>query len=176
MKAARFIQDKRLSTKGHPMFYYTFLLTPTRNKSTINFSEYRDILVEAANKINNGLAFRRDAKSLNILPKDIADKEIILTLASQMPLTNPARSLSALTRYLTTYYPDQFHPYVYNKTLFNIKLLNKESSMEGNIDNINNEDLLKGMIDLLYGHIEPNPKMQEQVTNQIKEILKPYLK
>ena len=105
------------------MYNYTFLLTPARNKSDIAFTSYKPLILEAINNINNGLAFKRDCKKIFLDVDNIYDKEITLILSSKNMLTNPSRSLSALTRYLTTYYSETFHPYVYNKTLFNINLL-----------------------------------------------------
>ena len=44
------------------MYSYTFLLTPSRNKSDIIFTEYKEIFLEAIDNINGGLAFKRDNK------------------------------------------------------------------------------------------------------------------
>ena len=90
-----------------------------------------------------------------------------------MPLENPSRSLSSFTRYLTTYYTDMFRKYLYNKTLFSINLIGQESS-DYSIDNFSpsNEEILKGIIDLLYSHTET--KDVQIARSKIIDILKPF--
>lgn len=157
------------------MYNYTFLLTPARNKSDITFTSYKPLILEAINNINNGLAFKRDCKKIFLDANNVRDKEITLTLSSKNMLTNPSRSLSALTRYLTTYYPEIFHPYVYNKTLFNINLLSQETSCGRNTEEISNEDLLKAIIDLLYSPDVITNKSKKDTILQIKKLMLPFI-
>lgn len=158
------------------MYNYTFLLTPARNKSDITFTKYKQLVLEAVNNINNGLAFKRDCKKLSIDVNNIRDKEITLILSSKNMLTNPSRSLSALTRYLTTYYPETFHPYIYNKTLFNINLLSQATSSGLTTEEISNEELLKAIIDLLYSTDVITNKSKKDTILQIKELITPFIK
>lgn len=155
------------------MYSYTFLLTPSRNKSNIVFTEYKEIFSEAVDNINGGLAFKRDNKKLSISNQEVREKELKIILFSKMPLENPARSLSAFTRYLTTYYPDIFKKHLYNKTLFSMNLIGQESS-DYSIDDfcISNEEILKSMIDLLYSHTET--KEVQIARSKIIDILKPF--
>ena len=155
------------------MYSYTFLLTPSRNKSDIIFTEYIEIFLEAIDNINGGLAFKRDNKKLSISDHEISEKELKIILFSKMPLENPSRSLSSFTRYLTTYYTDMFRKYLYNKTLFSINLIGQESS-DYSIDNFSpsNEEILKGIIDLLYSHTET--KDVQIARSKIIDILKPF--
>lgn len=96
-----------------------------------------------------------------------------MVLFSKLPLENPSRSLSSFTRYLTTYYPDTFKKYLYNKTLFSINLIGQESS-DCYIDDfgLSNEEILKSMIDLLYSHTET--KEVQIARAKIIDILKPF--
>lgn len=155
------------------MYIYTFLLTPSRNKSDIIFTEYKDVFFEAIDNINGGLAFKRDNKKLSISDEEINEKEFKIVLFSKLPLENPSRSLSSFTRYLTTYYPDTFKKYLYNKTLFSINLVGQESS-DCYIDDfgLSNEEILKCMIDLLYSHTET--KEVQIARAKIIDILKPF--
>lgn len=155
------------------MYYYTFTLTPSRNKSDIVFSDYKKLFLEAVENINNGLAFKRDGKSLDIDTSTISDKSLVVILKSVSQLTNPARSLSSLTRYLTTYYPDVFKPYIYNKTLFNINLNSQSCSTSLKNDEMTNEELLKAIIDLLY--TQKNSKEKMKAINELKNIVKPFM-
>lgn len=155
------------------MYIYTFLLTPSRNKSDIIFTEHKNTFLEAIDNINGGLAFKRDNKKLSISIEDIFEKEFKIVLFSKLPLKNPARSLSSFTRYLTTYYPETFKKYLYNKTLFSINLISQKSS-DSFIDDLgpSNEEILKSMIDLLYSHTES--KEVQLARAQIVDILKPF--
>ena len=155
------------------MYHYTFTLTPSRNKSDIIFSEHKELFKEAVENINNGLAFKRDGKSLNIDTSTISSKSLVVTLASTSQLTNPARSLSSLTRYLTTYYADVFKPYIYNKTLFNINLNSQTYSTSLKNDEMTNEELLKAIIDLLY--TQKNSKERKKAINELKNIVKSFI-
>lgn len=157
------------------MYNYTFLLTPARNKSDIAFTSYKPLILEAINNINNGLAFKRDCKKIFLDVDNIYDKEITLILSSKNMLTNPSRSLSALTRYLTTYYSETFHPYVYNKTLFNINLLSQETSSGLTPEEFSNEELLKAIIDLLYSADAVTNKSKKDAILQIKKLIIPFI-
>ncbi len=154
------------------MFCYSFILTPSRSKSDIVFTDFANLFIEAIAHINAGLAFKRDGKELEIDASSIKEKTLRITLRSPMQLTNPARSLSSLTRYLTSNYPDEFRPYIYNKTLFNIKP-DTQSSITGETkDEMTNEELLKSIIDLLY--TQTNTKEKTQAIKDLKEIVKRF--
>lgn len=157
------------------MYNYTFLLTPSRNKSDITFTSYKPLILEAINNINNGLAFKRDCKKLFLDANNICDKEITLTLSSKNMLINPSRSISALTRYLTTYYPETFEPYIYNKTLFNINLLTQETSTGLTPEEFSNEELLKAIIDLLYSTDAITNKSKKETILEIKKLILPFI-
>ncbi len=154
------------------MYRYTFQLSPARQKSELIFTQHQTILQEALDAINSGISFQRDGKHLDML--HIKDKELILCLTSQEALPNPARSLSALTRYLTTNYPAIFSPYIYNKTLCNMYLLSQEETSVPQADfTLSNEEILKEMVDLLYTY--PNTKEVKSAKNEIISILQPFV-
>ena len=154
------------------MFCYSFILTPSRSKSDIIFTNFTNLFLEAVAHINAGLAFRRDGKELEIDTSSIKEKSLRISLRSPIQLTNPARSLSSLTRYLTSNYPDEFKPYIYNKTLFNIKPDTQSSIAGKNSNEMTNEELLKSIIDLLY--TQANSKEKTQAVNELKEIVKRF--
>lgn len=154
------------------MFYYSFILTPSRSKSDIIFTNFTNLFFEAVAHINAGLAFKRDGKELEIDAGSIQEKALRISLRSPIQLTNPARSLSSLTRYLTSNYPDEFKPYIYNKTLFNIKPDTQSSITGKNSNEMTNEELLKSIIDLLY--TQANSKAKTQAVNELKEIVKHF--
>ncbi len=154
------------------MFCYTFILTPSRNKSDIIFTNFKDQFTEAADHINNGLAFRRDGKSIRIDTEKIKEKTMVVVLESKRQLENPARSLSSLTRYLTTNYEKMFRPYVFNKTLFNIKQDPQSSSTDLSDNRMTNEELVKAIIDLLYTQKESKEK--EQSVSELKSIVRRF--
>jgi len=154
------------------MYHYSFKLSPARQKSEIVFTEHMTLIQEAIEAINGGISFKRDCKSLNLL--NIDDKEMVIKLTSQDPLANPARSLSALTRYLTNKYANLFEQYIYNKTLFNIQTLSQESTPSAKVDfDLSNEEIMKELIDLLYTY--PNTKAVKVAKAQIVEILRPFV-
>ena len=155
------------------MYYYTFTLTPSRNKSDIVFSDHTELFLEAVENINNGLAFKRDGKTLSIDASTISGKSLIATLSSVNKLTNPARSLSALTRYLTTYHTDVFKPYVYNKTLFSINLESQSCSTNLKKNKMTHEELLKAIIDLLY--TQKDSKEKRDAIKELENIVKPFM-
>lgn len=155
------------------MYYYSFSLTPSRNKSDIVFCKYITLFKEAIDNINNGLAFKRDGKTLILDENLIFEKSLSVSLSSISQLSNPARSLSSLTRYLTTNYSDIFKPYLYNKTLFNIRLESQSCSTSLNNNEMTNEELLKAIIDLLYTE-KPSNKKATAIDN-IKNIVKDFM-
>ena len=154
------------------MFCYSFILTPSRSKSDIVFTDFTNFFLEAVAHINAGLAFKRDGKELELDASAIKEKALRISLRSPIQLNNPSRSLSSLTRYLTSNYPNEFKPYIYNKTLFNIKP-DTQSSITGKTDNeMTNEELLKSIIDLLY--TQTNSKEKTQAVKELKEIVKRF--
>ncbi len=157
------------------MFNYTLSLTPSRGKSDINFTDYKDLILAAIANVNNGLAFRRDCKKIEINECDILEKSITLTLFSRDHLTNPGRCLSGITRYLTANYGDIFSPFIYNKTIFCITLTERKSSLATRNDEITNEELFKAIFDFLYSDKFIENKKREEVINQLKDVIKPYM-
>ncbi|MCR4697565.1 MAG: hypothetical protein K5654_09670 [Lachnospiraceae bacterium] len=156
------------------MYTYSFTLTPSRVKSDIIFTDYKDILAEAVENINSGIAFGRDGKSISIDDSKIKEKSFEVVLESVSPLENPARSLSSLTRYLTTKYPEKFKDYLYNKKLFNFKLVSKSEINRTKNERITNEELLKGIIDLFYA--QKRTKERQKAIDEIKKIVVPFMK
>lgn len=157
------------------MYKYKFNLTPARTKSDISFTNYANLIIAAVNNVNSGITFKRDCKQIELNPADITDKNITLNLYSKEYLVNPARSLSGITRFLTTTYPESFSPYIYNKTLFNMSLLSQSSSQAQTNDELSNEDLFKAIFDLLYSSKHINNKQKNIAINQLKDIVKPFM-
>lgn len=159
------------------MYLYRFQLSFAKRKTTLNFSGNQDVMLEAINAINNGIAFKRDGKNFHI--EQMTDNRLILKLESKKSLINPSRSISALTRYLTTYHLDVFGGAIYNKTLFSIELLSQEHCVSTVPEDMSNEDLLKGMIDLLYGCTSASNSetlSRNKTIQEIKRLVAPYLK
>lgn len=159
------------------MYIYTFKLKFAKRHTALTFNGYNHIFVSAIADINNGLTFKRDGKIFKI--EKIEETFLILQLKSRNSLKNPSRSIAALTRYLTTYNFDIFGNSIYNKTLFSIELLS-QGSYVSSIDpqTISDEDLLKCMIDLLYGSSMSNSDIvsRNKTIQEIKRLVAPYIK
>jgi len=156
------------------MYNYFFELLPSKRGTDLDFCEHREKINEAVENINNGLVFKRDRKKIEIT--SIERNKIKLTLSCKTPLVHSARSLSSLTRYLTTHYTKDFEPYISNKTLFSMNLIAQENAFED--FDISNEEMLKGVIDLLYTYTtstNKEVKQRDEVIKQIKELVKPYI-
>ena len=156
------------------MFKYLLSLSPSRAKSTIIFTDYKDLIISAISNVNNGLAFRRDCKKIEIHESDILDKKITLTLYSKDYLSNPGRCLRGITKYLMSNYSDTFSQFIFSKSLFCITLIEQSSSVGTSNDEITNEELFKAIFDLLYSKILTSDQ-KEEVINQLKDIIKPYM-
>lgn len=159
------------------MYIYTFKLSFAKKRTTLKFNEYKDIILNAIKDINEGIAFKRDGK--NFQTEQFGDNEFILKLTSKNSLTNPSRSISALTRYLTTYHFDIFGNSIYNKTLFSLELLSQENLVSSMPQEMSNEDLIKGMIDLLYGYTSTSNSetlSRNKTIQEIKQLMAPYIK
>lgn len=159
------------------MYYYCFQLTPSQSNSDVDYTNYRHEILSAVNSVNNGIAFRRDGKFIEMSDKDINPKELKLILKCKTPLVHAARSLSALTRNLTSNYPDIFAQYMFNKTLFHMNLVSQDSSYD-NLE-ISDTDLIKGVIDLLFTYTtttKTEADLREKTISRIKELIKPYIK
>ena len=159
------------------MHSYIFRLKLAKKRTTLTLSDCKNIIYDAVTDINNGITFKRDGKKFEIV--EFRDNEFILKLSSANALVNPSRSLSALTRYLTTYHWDVFSQAIYNKTLFSIELLSQENIPSSNPEEMSNEDLLKGMIDLLYGYTSTSNSdtlSRNKTIQQIKQLVAPYMK
>ena len=158
------------------MYYYRFQLTPSQPNSEIDYTNYQSEILSAVNSVNNGIAFKRDGKFIEMSNNDINSKELKLVLKCKTPLVHAARSLSALTRYLTTNYSDIFSKYVFNKTLFHMSLISQDSSYDDLV--ITDTDLIKGIVDLLFTYTtttKTEADMREQTISSIKELIKPYI-
>lgn len=159
------------------MYIYTFKLSFAKKRTTLKFIECKDILSNAIKDINEGIAFKRDGKNFQI--GQFGDNELILKLTSKNSLTNPSRSISALTRYLTTYHLDVFGSSIYNKTLFSLELLYQENLVSSIPQEMSNEDLIKGMVDLLYGYTSTSNSetlSRNKTIQEIKQLIAPYIK
>lgn len=158
------------------MYYYKFILTPSQPNSDIEYTKYQQEIISAVAAVNNGIAFKRDGKKIELETKDIQEKKIMLTLTCKTPLEHAARSLSALTRNLTVNYSEIFSQYIYNKTLFRMDLISQDSSF-GDTE-ISNTDLLKGVIDLLFTYTtttKAEAQLRSETIKKIKELVKPYI-
>lgn len=159
------------------MYIYTFKLSFAKKRTTLKFHECKDIILNAIKDINEGIAFKRDSKNFQI--EQFGDNEFILKLTSKNSLTNPSRSISALTRYLTTYHLDIFGSSIYNKTLFSLELISQENLVSSMPQEMSNEDLIKGMIDLLYGYTSTSNSdtlSRNKTIQEIKQLMAPYIK
>lgn len=159
------------------MYLYKFELSFAKKRTTLNFENTYQTIVEAIGNINSGIAFRRDRKKFDIISH--SDDTLSLTLTSKNSLTNPARSISAITRYLTTYHSDVFKNSIYNKTLFNIILVSQDNLSPSTVAEISNEELLKGLIDLLYGYTNTSNAetiSRNKTIEQMKSLIAPYIK
>ena len=167
----------KLYLVGATMYTYTFKLMFAKKKTTLDFMQCNEFVFEAIKDINAGLTFKRDGKSFSV--EQLSKQELILKLTSKTSLTNPSRSISALTRYLTTYHKDVFESSIFNKTLFNIELLSCESVSSSIFEEMSDEDLLKAMIDLLYGYTVTNNAdtlARNKTISEIKKLMLPYIK
>ena len=158
------------------MYYYRFQLTPSQPNSEIDYTNYQSEILSAVNSVNNGIAFKRDGKFIEMSNNDINSKELKLVLKCKTPLVHAARSLSALTRYLTTNYSVILSKYVFNKTLYHMSLISQDSSYDDLV--ISDTDLIKGIVDLLFTYTtttKTEADMREQTISSIKELIKPYI-
>lgn len=146
------------------MYSYRFELVPANKKSSISYKDYESDIVASCAKVNQGVSFARDNKTITI--ESIDDKLITVVLSCTKPLENSSRCLSALSReLLKTDHKDAFMESAYNKSLFIIKLSkNKDESDFTNID------LLHTITDLLFGYTSKNKADEEQRQKTIKEI------
>lgn len=159
------------------MYIYIFKLSFAKKRITLKLNECKDLILNAINDINDGISFKRDKKSFQI--EQFGENNLILKLTSKNQLSNPSRSISALTRYLTTYHLDVFESLLYNKTLFSIKMLSQENCVSSIPQEMSNEDLLKGMIDLLYGYTSisnSDTLSRNKTIKEIKQLVAPYIK
>lgn len=159
------------------MYIYTLELTPAKKYESINYTCFTEIFNEACRYINKGLSYTRDGKELQI--KEINTDNLIVALHSTHSLQNPTRSLSALTRFLTTNYSNIFKEYIYNKTLFSMKLLDTSCIYSDETSYISDEEMLKGIIDLLYAYTAKSAsdtQNRKKTIDQIKALIEPYLK
>ncbi|WP_278951256.1 hypothetical protein [Anaerobutyricum hallii] len=158
------------------MYVYTIELTPSKKNVSINYKDYLTILEEARDNINSGLTFLRDGKRIDF--EEILPKKVIINLKSAASLKTPTKSLSALTRYLTSNYSDLFSMYVQNQTLFKMNLINTQIDSPSNLNEISDEEMLKALIDLLYGFTAKSVSDSHRrikTIKEIKELIRPFL-
>lgn len=158
------------------MYIYTIELTPSKKNISINFNDYKTIFEEARDNINRGLTFIRDGKKIEF--EEILSEKLIVNLKSTGSLKNPTRSLSALTRYLTSNYSNIFCVYMQNQTLFTMNLINTQMDLPLNSEDISDEEMLKTLIDLLYAFTAksvPEIQNRKKTIKQIKELIRPYI-
>ena len=159
------------------MYSYLFSLKFAKKRANISFKGYIDIIKEAIENVNHGLVFRRDRKEMNI--DHWNDTEMFIKLQSREKLTNPVRSLSGITRYLMKFHSETFDKLIYNKIIFTIILISQEiKSTEINTD-LSNEELMKGMIDLLYSYTSTSNAetiSRNKTIEQMKSLIAPYIK
>lgn len=159
------------------MYVYTLELTPAKKYGAIDYTSFTEIFNEACRYINKGLSYTRDGKELHM--REINTDNLIVILKSTNSLQNPTRSLSALTRFLTTNYSNIFKEYVYNKTLFSMKLIDTSCIYSNESSHISDEEMLKAIIDLLYAFTAKSvsdTQNRKKTIDQIKKLIKPYLK
>ena len=159
------------------MYVYTLELTPAKKYETMDYTSFTEIFNEARHYINKGLSYTRDGKELHV--KEINTDNLIVILKSTNSLQNPTRSLSALTRFLTTNYSNIFKEYVYNKTLFSMKLLESNCIYSNDSSYISDEEMLKAIIDLLYAFTAKSvsdTQNRKKTIDQMKELIRPYMK
>lgn len=158
------------------MFIYNLELVPSKKYVSLDYTKHKDIFSESCTYINRGLAFTRDQKTLKIL--SIEREKITVQLESANPLQNPTRSLSALTRFLTSNYSGIFEEYVYNKTLFKMSLINTISDDSDADVTISDAEMLKIIVDLTVGFTsksESESSKRKKILDQIKDLIKPYI-
>lgn len=158
------------------MFTYVFELTPSKPRSEIDYCSIRQILLDTVESVNHGYSFQLDGKSVTV--SNIEPQKISLTLQCKTALRHAARSLSAITRYLTGHYAEIFQAEIYNKTLFHMNLISQKSSFDCNTDDISDTDLLKGVVDLLYTYTtttRQEAQLRVETIHKMKDLIKPYL-
>jgi hypothetical protein len=157
------------------MYEYTLELTPAKKYKDMNYENYANIFYESCKYINKGLSFTRDGKELSIT--EVSTDKLVVLLKSKNSLQNPARSISALTRFLTSNYSDIFKNYIYNKTLFSMKLIDSKTANATSAKEMTNEEMLKTIIDLLYAHTAisvSDTQNRIKTIERIKELVEPY--
>lgn len=161
------------------MFCYKYKLVPANKKSPIDYTLYRESIELAIETANNGSVFIRDRKKIELI--DIQPQVINIYLHSVKQLEHPARSLSALTRALTSY-SFVWKAELYSKKVFNmipISMVEVAENDASTSEDMTNEDILKTMIDVLYQPVYGNyndERDRNEAIGKIKEILLPYYK
>lgn len=164
-------------------YKYVYSIVPAKRNSDLDFTKLKEILVEAEQQINRGIVYRRDGKHMNIPLERMTPQEMIVELDSEQQLRQPARSLSALTRYLTGQYADIFSQYIFNKTLFDFKLLEvvdedafvkQESKHQRSLSDM---DIMKAVVGLLTYEPESDEDLREKdnLIFEIERLIGKYL-
>lgn len=157
------------------MQIYKYELTPSKPHSTINYCEkgVRATLLKAPQSINDGYAFRRDGKALRIEAENVGPQRIVVTLESKASLPHATRSLSALTRYLSTRHADIWAGEIYNRTIFRMTLLSADS--DNAPEDLSDAELSAGLIKLLFSDNAVDPALRKTIV-EVKRLLLPFLK
>lgn len=163
-------QGKRMA-----MYQYRFELTPAHPHSKIDYTSesIQQKLRDAAQTVNRGYTFRTDGKVIEIT--EIEPQKIALTLMCRTALRHSARSLSALTRYLSPL--EEFQGEIYNRTLFCMNFLSQTSSFDGDIEGISDADLLKGVVDLLFSSTtatKAEADFRMETIRSMKKMIRPF--
>lgn len=160
------------------MYKYTMKLRFSKIKNSLNFEICKPLIQEAVDNVNMGMTFKRDNKKFYL--EEVSENYLLLVLLSKDCLVNPKRSVSAITRYLTTYHFEIVKNAIFNKTIFNIELISTERKplTENTIEDITNEDVLKSIIDLFYNFSSKetiDSINRENAIKSIKTIMLPYI-
>lgn len=163
------------------MFYqYNIKIVPAKPHSTIDYTnpELKEAFFTACEISNAGLAFTRDRKTVKIT--NIDKQEILVELSSPRELANPTRSLSSISRTLSSMpvYDKYLKNDLYNKVFYNPYLV--ESITNSTEDELSKEDSLKLLIDMFYStdatESAQTKSLKEDTIKEITKLLVNYKK
>lgn len=156
---------------------YTFILTPSNRKNSLNYLELEEnfhIFSTATQNCNNGITFSRSGKKLKI--NKIEAVKIELVLSSTSPLPSPTRSLSAFSRELIRLNEEIncLTDAIYNHTLFQTQLLDVNKDISSSKE-ITEAELIVSITDLLFLPSNYDPIRRSNTINKLKDIMLPYI-
>lgn len=157
------------------MYHYRFELTPARGaKSSIDYCNdaVRTSLISAPAQINSRHTYAYSGKKIAIAEDDIAPQQILLSLFSREPLSNPGRALSALTRFLSTVHAPLWAGEIYGGKIFQMRVISADNEVSP--EDLTDADLVHGLIDLLASGTEGDPALREALA-AAKASLAPWL-